>query len=83
MTFFLLKWIFNACKQNVNGETVMLKEELLEQLEQNDKILKAMNNSQKKNHEFLEDLDRSLGENKTVSWDQFCRVFFYDPNLQP
>jgi hypothetical protein len=83
MTFFLLKWIFNACKQNLDGETVMLKSELLEQLEQNDKILRAMNTTGVPSYEFLEDLDHRLGQGETVSWDQFCQAFFYDPTLQP
>ncbi len=43
MSFFLLKWVFNAVKRNDKQTPYVLKRELVSQLSKNVELLNAMN----------------------------------------
>jgi hypothetical protein len=43
MSFFLLKWVFNAVKRNDQQTPYVLKKELVSQLSKNVELLNAMN----------------------------------------
>lgn len=82
MTFFLLKWVFNAVKRDDTEAPYVLKKELTQQLSQNSELLNAMNIP---NSMVLEQMIKQAAckrENQ-LTWKEFLDFFFLkDASLQ-
>ncbi len=82
MTFFLLKWIFNAIKRDsqiedtkLNGKPYITKIDLVKQLSKNDELMNALG------YEGPEEVVQGVKQTVTVKdgsmlWEEFLDFFF-------
>ena len=82
MTFFLLKWVFNAIKQDsdeedpkLKGKKFMKKAELVQQLSQNSELMDAL---EIKDTKDLKKMVRqaNCAKDGCLTWDEFLGFFF-------
>lgn len=82
MTYFLLKWVFNAIKRDssaddpkLKGNAYVTKTDLVKQLSKNDELMKALGYSDKKDISQDVKFLHSAKEG-CLQWDEFLEVFF-------
>lgn len=82
MSFFLLKWVFNAIKRESDiedaklcGQTYVVKKELVQQLSKNPELLNAMNQT---NMLVLENQIKQAAcvKDSCLTWHEFLDFFF-------
>jgi hypothetical protein len=82
MTFYLLKWVFNAIKQESDvedkylmGKPFVTKTELVKQLVKNNEIMSALDYKDTKKLE--KDIKKAACmKDGVLSWDEFLNFFF-------
>lgn len=82
MTFFLLKWVFNAIKrdsseddQKLKGNPYVTKQDLVKQLSKNDELMKALGYEGQKEIASNVKYVHSLKEG-CFKWEEFLDFFF-------
>lgn len=81
MTFFLLKWVFNAIKLDsdqddkfLQGQSYVAKSELCKQLKQNNELLTALNC---KSTDFEKEVRKlKTAKDGCMTWQEFLDFFF-------
>ncbi len=81
MTFFLLKWVFNAIKLDsdqddklLQGQSYVAKSELCKQLKQNNELLAALNC---KSTDFEKEVRKlKTAKDGCMTWQEFLDFFF-------
>lgn len=83
MTYFLLKWIFNAIKQEsskedykLKGQEFVTKNDLVKQMTKNPELLHTLGFESAKNFKEHVKYAPSINKEGCFVWDEFCDFFF-------